>query len=489
MLIAITVLQVVLLALVAHLVMRLRPPAGAAPNAPEAGQELGALAEGVAALRSEVGQLAETVRVRPPVTELEAGNAGQELKQELKQLAEAHRESLGAAQGLRQAESSEAAARAQAIREAVEAARRELEAKADAAIEEMGRVMASVTSVQREVEALAEGVSTLGPRFDKVEAEVSAGEERVTEAVLRGVRGEARGLQGELASLRNEVGDVQSQVHAYLGPEREREAIEAGLKMVEEERDRSGEGEAVEMAEALCSRYPHSREAFDALVGLYLPATEEGNDLLVRREAVLRLKEHADRFAEACALDDLARAREVRADVDALADDLMDAVRRQRRDRLAAQVEELATKVGGLGGDGAPADDVLEEIGRLDNGIDKALLGQHEDLRTRYEELSKRLVEGLQEQSDDVRNYNLKALEAAKAAWAMFEKGKGVIKDDFNVTAIAKRLSGWDQRHLLPATSTYISTVYAEVFQKLKPKQRLDMTRRMIKAEDRPLKG
>lgn len=264
-------------------------------------------------------------------------------------------------------------------------------------------------------------------------------------------------------------------------------AVSKGIAQV---RAATDEAEAAELAEGLVERHSGSLEAFEELWCQLRPLADEGDPSL-RREIVARLERHAAELYARCPLEDLARARALREEVDDLVARLISEGEAAARVRLAAQVDALVEAVERCSSDATWDEETMRELESLDGALDKRTLPRFPELQAAYDEASKRLVAQLnaKDVGESVRQYNLRAVDMAEQAWAQFQKGKGIISDDIEVDPLVRLLGGWDSQHLLPSTNTYISSVYAEVFQRLKPEQRLDLTKKMITAPRVEMEG
>ena len=256
--------------------------------------------------------------------------------------------------------------------------------------------------------------------------------------------------------------------------------------------------DAVDLIDAAIDRYPASKELLDKIFAHYGHLASESDDLQIRRAAVTRLGNVAERFSERCARSDYESARARLREVDRLSARLIESAERLQRERLAEKVGALEQAVSVLIASSTSADAELEQVGKLDESISRDALREYPDLRTRYEDTSRRLVQLLQKGSTAIKSeveYNLRAVNSAREAWKLMQehRAEGWLHDasaDFNkawnMAQLVQRLGGWDFHRLLPPTSTYISSVYAEVLQKLAPESRAEFTELMVREPQKP---
>jgi hypothetical protein len=90
--------------------------------------------------------------------------------------------------------------------------------------------------------------------------------------------------------------------------------------------------------------------------------------------------------------------------------------------------------------------------------------------------------------------YNQKAIESASKAASLFKehKAEGLFTDDENdyngpkkMKKLARLLSGWDTTKLTYYTNMYITSVYSEIFSKLKPESRPIITQMMLESKSK----
>lgn len=253
------------------------------------------------------------------------------------------------------------------------------------------------------------------------------------------------------------------------------------------------DGEALDLLEAGAARHPGSLALINRLLEVYAPLAKEEDEVATRRFAVLRLNEHLDRFRLACRREHLPLVKAMRLTVDRLAEEVVGEVQAQYQGQLDEQLHALEEGVDHVVRDPEADVALLEE---LDRAVDQEGLRQYPELKARYDDASRRLVHALRDRDTSVggddSDYNCRAMEAAKRAWERFHANEksgvmGAFKDkDFNdpeeLRQMVEDLGGWDSRRLLPATNTYVTSIYSEVFQKLKPEGRARLTELMIKA-------
>lgn len=247
-----------------------------------------------------------------------------------------------------------------------------------------------------------------------------------------------------------------------------------------------------EILESAFLRYPSSIELFEKIVSYYLPLASTGENLMVRRAAISNLSNHLALFAKYCSPDAyIDIAIKTKKTLEKLTSEVIALLETRQKEYFEISITELEeqfAKYVKLGKD----ERCLESIAKLDESISKDALKEYTDLSKRYQKISKKLISYFQKETvstEDVGNYNMRAIELAKSAWELIKSNKaGWFADDSNnfnqeenMMKLVENLGGWDPHKLHPATNTYISSVYAEIFQKLKPESRAMFTELMVR--------
>lgn len=258
------------------------------------------------------------------------------------------------------------------------------------------------------------------------------------------------------------------------------------------------EESSLEFLEATSRRFPKNRKIIEDIRGVLSPLASKGENLIVRREALVRLREHANRFLNNCNVEDFEYALEFRNDVIESTERIVNEIDNLRESNLQEQLKVLERKVAQLK-QKPKNEDLLKEIEQIDQQIDQNELQGFSDLKSKYEDLSKVLIGTLEDTEQEgkakLKKLNEKAIEDAKKVHTLIENhSEGGIKDKFtgpskpvnyneknNLQKLIKLISGHDHNKLLPSTSNYLRTVEGEVFGKLSSKGKVLFTELMVK--------
>ena len=258
--------------------------------------------------------------------------------------------------------------------------------------------------------------------------------------------------------------------------------------------------EQLEVIDAATMRFPNERPFIELLRNKLSPIAAGDENLLARREALLRLRNHAERFIEHCRLDDLKYALDFRREVSQQMANVVQKIDELRKANLQALVENLEQHVISLEKH-SDNTDLLKRIEKTDQRIDQNILSNYPELRIKYDQISGKLVQLMQNRSLEskaaIKAYNNKALGKAKSAHQFLNdskkfKSRGRANGDIDswiednpeleksIRTMAKKLAVSDHGKLLPITHTYIRTVESEVFAKLPNEGKILFTQLMI---------
>ncbi len=254
----------------------------------------------------------------------------------------------------------------------------------------------------------------------------------------------------------------------------------------------------LEYLEAAAKRFPADKEIIKQIRDILFPLAgkESADNILVRREALMRLREHVNNFSDHCGIDDLSYAHDLKKEVVASMEDVVATIDQNRRNSINRLLQEMGEDIKKL--HIKPSDsELLNKIEKKDERIDKSLLRNYPEMQKRYTELSNELMQilgaGEIESKTGIRKRNEKALEDGKAALVILEssykKGfkeylsgtsKHIDTGTLDLGKIARLLGRHDYSKLLPSTVNYLRTAESEIFAKLSPEDKIKFTELMI---------
>lgn len=256
----------------------------------------------------------------------------------------------------------------------------------------------------------------------------------------------------------------------------------------------------LELLESAAERFPNKVEIIKSIREILGPLANKSENLLVRREALMRLRKHANNFSENCDFENFEYAREFQNKVIESIESVVKKIDELRKSNLSNLLNELEKKIKKIKKD-PDKNELLEEVERIDELIDQNVLGNYPELKNRYEKLSEKLIQNLDKEENEgksiLKNINEKALEDAKKVVKLIEDhSEGNMKDKFfgpnepvnynekkHLSKLIKLLSNNDKNKLLPSTLNYLRMVETEVFNKLSSDGKVLFTELMIKEE------
>lgn len=277
--------------------------------------------------------------------------------------------------------------------------------------------------------------------------------------------------------------------------ESENESTEQWLEAIENPSDDINK---LELLEAAANRFPSEKRFIERIREILQPLIEEGDNLLVKREALMRLRNHANRFSENCPISDFEYANRFKNEVIDSMENVVKRIGDLREENLEKQIADLEKRINKLK-KSSKKNELLEGIEKVDEKIDQSVLGNYPKLNSKYEELSKELItelnESEKESKKDLKKYNEDVLQKAKKAIKSINNhSEGNVKDKFfgpdkpvnynqkkNLTKLLKLIANHDTDKLHPSVSNYVRMAEAEIFNKLSPNGRILFTELMIK--------
>ena len=258
----------------------------------------------------------------------------------------------------------------------------------------------------------------------------------------------------------------------------------------------SDEDRKLEYFESAARRFPNKKIFIDKIIELLGPLANNDN-LLVRREALMRLRDHANRFVAHAPLENFDDALQIRDEIIGYMKKAVEKLDNLREQTNSDLLTDLESKISDL--EAQPKDNqTLKEIEKLDEDIDKEILSNYPDLQKKYDILSKSLIGILNNNTKaskkSLKSYNKKALRKAKSVLDKIQNhSEGKLKDNFvgpdnpvnynkrsNLTNLVESLSGFNSEKLLPTTENYIRMVESQVFSKLSSEGKKVFTKLMI---------
>jgi len=240
------------------------------------------------------------------------------------------------------------------------------------------------------------------------------------------------------------------------------------------------EEKKLELLEAAAKRYPSEKEIVEEIRKILNPLASEGDNLLIRREALIRLRDHANRFIDNCIVEDFDYALDFKNNVISSMETVVKKIDELREANLRKFLDDLGNKISKL--KKKPDDEsLLQEIEKIDERLDQNLLVNYPTLQVKYEELSKSLIQILnineKESKAELRDYNEQVLKDAKKAQKLIQKhSSGSMFDSsdavnynkkIHLSKLVKLITGHNQNMLHPSTINYVRMVESEIFNKL----------------------
>jgi len=265
----------------------------------------------------------------------------------------------------------------------------------------------------------------------------------------------------------------------------ENKQIEEWIKLAENEIKNDNKVNAIEIIETALNHYPYSKNLIEKFSSLLVPLAENG-DGIIRRDAITRMNVKLSNYKNSCSIENYKFSQESQNNLNKLNTKLINESFNKQKQDIITKLNQLEKRASSLLKKEKLTEEEMNELANLDDNIDKDVIKANNELQKKYDKLSKKVIEyfkntdKMSEKSEN-KNYNIKAINSVKKAYKKFNDNKSEYKKGNKLTELVDLLGGWDNRYLLQSTLTYTSSVYAEIFQKLKPEARLKMTELMVK--------
>ena len=249
----------------------------------------------------------------------------------------------------------------------------------------------------------------------------------------------------------------------------------------------------LELLETAAKRFPSEKILVEKIRDILEPLATEGDNLLIRREALMRLREHTNLFINNCSVKDFDFALKFKNQVISSMEAIVKKIDELRETNFDTVLKELENKISQLK---KRVDDekLLEEIEKIDGRLDQNLLVNYPTLQAKYERLSKALIQILnineKESKAELKFYNEKVLKVVKEAQALIQKHSSGIffkssdavnyNEPINLSKIVKLIAGHNVNKLHPSTINYLRLVESEIFNKLSSEGKILFTELMI---------
>ncbi|OLS33741.1 hypothetical protein [Bacillus sp. MRMR6] len=259
----------------------------------------------------------------------------------------------------------------------------------------------------------------------------------------------------------------------------------------------TNESKKLGLIEAAIKRYPDNRMYIEELRRMLEPLSVNEDNLLVRREALMRLRDNATLFLENCKSKDIDYAFEFQNKVVSSMESVVRKIDELRKSKLERELNVLEEKLE-RAKENPNNEAIYLEIEEIDTAIEHNALTNYPELQTRYEILSQELLQIFKEKEGEdgntLREYNEQALVDARHIMQCMERhSEGGVKDKFfgpndpvnynerhHLLKLVKLISKYEGNKLLPSTTNYMRIAEAEVFNNLSSEGKVLFTELMI---------
>lgn len=228
--------------------------------------------------------------------------------------------------------------------------------------------------------------------------------------------------------------------------------------------------------ESALNKFPSNRQFFEGYMEL-LKATLVHATPKAKKTIIEKMNHVSRIFFDNCKAEDAPYAQKSKDETIRLGHDFMKEIDQAQEKQLANMINKLeqlavASKAN------------IVEIENLDTQINKGLLKNYPNLMQKYQRITAKLATDLMEKPSEekIKTYNLTAVESFRKAQNYYKNNEASIKKGVNLTQIIHYLGGWDMQYLSPPAQIYYQNVYSDIFSKLDPEIKPQMTEQILKA-------
>ncbi len=277
----------------------------------------------------------------------------------------------------------------------------------------------------------------------------------------------------QLGSMLSELNStVKKSLHSYLIQE-EKETKE-WLDIIKKEKNHA---RAIQQLESALNKFPGSYDLIQAYTKRITPFLES-SEHTVQKVSLERYNRATRVFLDNCQPSMWTAANELHANALSLGNLYMKNQVTQFKIHAENTIRELELIVTNK----VLTNKQLERVEVLDSELQKDILKNFKELNTRYTKVTQRLFTHLSPDANqqEIQKYNLKAVKQFKKAQELFANQEVHFKQGNDLYQLADLLGSWDHAYLTSATQLYFQNVYSDIFAKLSPENKPEMTKLML---------
>ena len=253
-----------------------------------------------------------------------------------------------------------------------------------------------------------------------------------------------------------------------------------------------------DLAKHCFNREPASYDLLCVLWELHKEAIAESMPNILQRDMIQDMSNAIVLYRQMCDIEDIEKTNSISEELEQLSSEVLKRLKMESRDLLKRQLTHLQALTEALSSD-SENKDILKELEKLDNSLNKDLIETVPELQKEYRKVSDKLLLIFTQEGDDQEDtakkeqaYNLKAINKHKKALELFEADTGFLEENnfkkgTGLSTLVGMIGGWDNRYLLPSTISYANTIYGTIFSKLKKEAQLSITKMMVHEKKKPL--
>ncbi|MFS0576654.1 hypothetical protein AB1K83_13530 [Sporosarcina sp. 179-K 3D1 HS] len=266
---------------------------------------------------------------------------------------------------------------------------------------------------------------------------------------------------------------IKQSLHSYLT--QEQYEMHQWIELINNE---SNHAQAIQQVESALNKFPGSSELIELYTKRITPYLES-SEQPIQKLALERYNRATRVFLDNCQPSMWKRAKQLHNEALELGNRYM----KSKVQQFEIQAEQIISVLETITSAKSLSPKQLERVEKLDNRLQKDLLKNFKGLHARYNKVTQRLFSHLSPSIDQkaVNEYNLNAIQQFKSAQELFTQQESSFKQGIDLARLSNLLGCWDQTYLTPPTQLYFQNVYSDIFAKLNPEVKPEMTKLMLK--------
>ncbi|MCA1010705.1 hypothetical protein [Halobacillus halophilus] len=274
------------------------------------------------------------------------------------------------------------------------------------------------------------------------------------------------------------MAQLKERLDAYLKEEIQDQ--DQWLELIQSKQGSSSE--KLDIIESALNKYPSYKE----FVNEYLDAIQpfmESRDSKVKKKVIERLNRVSRVFLDNCRSEDYNFAKDLHMKTLEQGYQFMKETNENYKEKVKMNMGIMENTINILSKKKHRNPEMVKELERIDQQIDRQWIQNQPELRERYNELSKqsmKLFSPVEIDDEQIDQYNEEAIRSIEQAYNKLQANSYYYTQGKRLYELTRLLGGWNMQYLSVPTQTYYQSVYSEAFAKIKPEVKPLFTKQVL---------